>query len=282
MAAESALGSKVRVLRRTHRLTQAELARRLGISPSYLNLIEHNRRPLSAELLVKLANVLPVDLGVLSAAQDGRLVADLLETFSDPLFEDAPIVATDVRELAATSPSVARAIVQLYDGYRSTRESLHSLAAQVVAQGGDVAPTQSARYPTEEVSDLLQQHLNYFPDLEEGAEALRKEIDPDNDSLFVALASYLERTKGVRVRVEQTGRMGSALRRYDPESQILYLSEVLRRGSRHFQLAHQTGLLTQQYALDKIATDPILTSDESRALCRVALANYFAAAVLMP
>jgi predicted transcriptional regulator len=86
----------------------------------------------------------------------------------------------------------------------------------------------------------------------------------------------------VTVRVETTSSMGAALRRYDPEKRVLSLSEVLRRGSRNFQLAHQVGLLTQRPVLDRIAADPLLTTDESRALCRVALANYFASALLMP
>jgi transcriptional regulator with XRE-family HTH domain len=223
MAAGSALGSRVRALRRAHRLTQAELARRLFISPSYLNLLEHNRRSVSGELLVKLASVLPVDLTTLSAAQDSRLVADLLEAFSDSLFEDSPIVATDLRELAATCPSVARAIGQLYEAYRATRESLHGLAAQVVAQGGDVVPSQRAGNPTEEVSDFLQQRLNYFPDLEEGAETLRGQIDADNDALFAALSADLAKTIGAEVRIEQAGRMGSALRRYDRDRHVIYV-----------------------------------------------------------
>ena len=48
-------GSKVRALRRREGLSQADLAAKLGVSASYLNLIEHNRRPLSAGLLIKLA-----------------------------------------------------------------------------------------------------------------------------------------------------------------------------------------------------------------------------------
>ena len=76
--------------------------------------------------------------------------------------------------------------------------------------------------------------------------------------------------------------MRSALRRYDPDKRVLYLSELLRRGSRNFQLAHQVGLLTQADVLQRISSDPQITTDESRALCRVALANYFASCVLMP
>jgi predicted transcriptional regulator/DNA-binding XRE family transcriptional regulator len=282
MAPQSTIGARIRALRRTHRLSQADLARRLSVSPSYLNLIEHNRRPLSAELLVKLADVLPVDLKTLSGTRDDLVVADLLEAFGDPLFENLDVVAADVRELAYTYPTAADAVLRLYEAYRGTRESLQAMATQLLAQGAVVDDTSRSRFPTEEVSDLLQRHVNYFPELEHGAEALVRETGAEGDSLFTTLADHMRRVAGAEVRIEQAGRMQSALRRYDPEQRILYLSEVLRRGSRNFQLAHQVCLLTQGPVLDRIADDPLLTTDESRALCRVALANYFASAVLMP
>lgn len=73
--------------------------------------------------------------------------------------------------------------------------------------------------------------------------------------------------------------MRGAVRRYDPVKRELLRSEVLRRGSRHFQLAAQLGLLECGGFLDRATRDPLLTSEESRALARMALANYFAAAV---
>ena len=84
------------------------------------------------------------------------------------------------------------------------------------------------------------------------------------------------------MKIERTADRGDAIRRFDPEKRILYLSEVLRRGSRNFHLAYQVGLETQHPALDRYAADPLLTSDAARALARVLLANYFASAVLMP
>jgi predicted transcriptional regulator/DNA-binding XRE family transcriptional regulator len=282
MPQEPTLGPKIRVLRRRQRVLQADLARRLGISPSYLNLIEHNRRPMPAELLVKLAEILPIDLKTLSAAHDGRLIADLLETFGDPLFENQEIIAGDVREFATTHGSVARAVLRLYEAYRATRESAQNLAAQVLSHNGDVDELHRFRFPTEEVTDLMQRHINYFPELEKGADALALSAGLASESLFNALTTYLRKVKGVEVRIEQAGPMQSALRRFDPDKNVLFLSEVLRRGSRNFQLAYQVGLLTQAETLDRIASDPLLTTDESRALCRVALANYFASAVLMP
>jgi predicted transcriptional regulator/DNA-binding XRE family transcriptional regulator len=282
MSQDSTLGPKIRALRRGQRMQQAELARRLGISPSYLNLIEHNRRPLPAELLVKLSEILPIELKTLSAAHDGRLIADLLEMFGDPLFENHELIAPDVRDFATTHHSVARAVLRLYEAYRGTRESAQNLAAQVLSQNGDVDELHRFRFPTEEVNDLLQRHLNYFHEIEAGAEALALSAGLESESLFNALATYLKQSKGVEVRIAQAGPMQSALRRFDPEQGVLFLSEVLRRGSRNFQLAYQVGLLTQADVLERIAADPLLTTDESRALCRVALANYYASAVLMP
>ena len=67
------LGSKIRSMRRQRGLTQAELARRLGISGSYLNLIEHNQRPVTAPLLIKLANEFQLDFRAFASDADQRL-----------------------------------------------------------------------------------------------------------------------------------------------------------------------------------------------------------------
>jgi predicted transcriptional regulator len=63
---------------------------------------------------------------------------------------------------------------------------------------------------------------------------------------------------------------------------VLSLSELLPTRSRKMQLACQIGLLSLRKDLDRLTSSPLLTTDDSRALARAALANYFAAAVLMP
>jgi len=279
MADRLALGAKVRTLRRQQHLTQTELARRLGISPSYLNLIEHDRRSFSADLLVRLAELLPIDLKTFSPEHDGRTLTELLEVFGDPMFDGLDVIAHDVKELAAAYPSAAQAVVRLYEAFQTARQSAHELA-ETLSQ--DAAFDSVHRFPGEEVSDLIQRHMNYFPELEEGADRLRRDARLDSGSMFAGLVQYLKRTTGIEVRIEQSSPMQSALRRYDPERKTLSLSEVLRRGSRNFQLAYQVGLLTQGHIIDRLSDDPLLTSSESRASCRVGLANYFAAAVLMP
>jgi len=273
------LGAKVRALRRQRGMTQAQLAERLGISGSYLNLIEHNRRSLSAPLLIKLAEIFDLDLRTLSADQHARAVADLMEVFGDPIFEAHDVTNAEVRDLAAGSPTAARAVVALYQAYRAAREAADTLTAHL--SDGDLEGVDSLHLPTEEVSDLVQRHMNYFPELEAGAEAFWRDAKLDREWLYTSLVRHL-RELGVEVRIARTADLGNAVRRYDPETKTLWLSEVLRRGSRNFQLAYQIGILSQANAIDRIAADAQLSSPSARALARVALANYFAGAVIMP
>lgn len=268
------LGAKVRALRRREGLSQARLAARVGVSASYLNLIENDRRPLPAALLLRLAAELGADLKAFTADDDARLSAELLELFGDPLFEEAGLTSADVRELAAQAPNVGRAVLGLYRGYREARE--RGLAA---GGPGGVEPVGA---PTEEVSDLLQRHLNHFPALEEAAERLWVEAGLVPEALSEGLTVHLERAYGVRVRVVGAEAAGGVLRRYEPERRLLTLSDALPVRSRAFQLAVQVGLLSPVADVGRWVEDRGLTSDASRALARTALAGSFAGAVLMP
>ncbi|WP_437812544.1 helix-turn-helix domain-containing protein [Sorangium sp. So ce1078] len=280
MADAPLLGAKVRALRRREHMTQVDLAERLGVSASYLNLIENNRRPLTAPLLIRLAQIFQLDLQNFASEEDVRLTADLHEVFGDPIFESHGLTNADLRELVATSPNVARAVLTLYRTYATTRESLDTLGERLAGDG--FVAVDNSRLPSEEVSDLIQRRMNHFSELEEGAEALWREAELDADDVYRGLVRYLHATRGIEVRIVQVADERQAMRRFDPDKRVLSISEVLPPRSRRFQLAHQLGLLTQSSAIDRILRDENLTTPESRALARVALANYFAAAILMP
>jgi len=274
------LGAKVRALRRRENLSQVQMAERLGISPSYLNLIESNRRPLPAPLLIKLAQLFEFDLHAFGADGDARLVNDLLEAFADPLFDAYQLTSSDLRDLAINHPQVGRAVIALYSSYKTQRTSSEELAYRL--EGEDGAGVDRSQLPSEEVNDLVQTHMNYFSDLEEAAEDLWKKARLDAEELYPGLIRYLDKHHGVHVRMARGGAQRGVLRRYDVEKKILTLSELLPTRSRTFQLAHQIALLTQRPKIDRIVSDSHLTSDESRSLARVALANYFAGAVILP
>ncbi|HJV90681.1 MAG TPA: short-chain fatty acyl-CoA regulator family protein [Holophagaceae bacterium] len=273
------LGAKLRLLRRQEGLSQVQLAERLAISPSYLNLIEANKRPLTAQLLLKLAQAFQLDLRTFAPEEDLRLSEDLMEAFGDPLFEEQDLPAQEVRDLAQNHPALSKAVFRLYQAYQAAKGGLDTLSEQFSdGQGFDPDRT---RLPSEAVGDFLQGARNHFPDLETAAEQLWTDAALDQDLLYPGLLRAFE-AQGLRVEVRRTEAMPGQLRRYDPERKVLALSELLPVRSRVFQLAHQWALLRHGDLLDRLTTDPALSTPGARALGRVALANHFAAAVAMP
>ena len=274
-------GAKVRALRRRENLNQVQLAEKLGISPSYLNLIENNRRPLPANLLIRLAQLFDVDVHSFATDEDTRLVADLTEAFADPLFEEQDLTSVDVREMAAASPAAARSVLSLYRAYQAARASADDLSSRL-SDGEEMAGVDRSHLPSEEVSDLIQRHSNHFSELEAGAEEIAARAKLRTDDLYAGPVRFMEQHLGIQVQIARWGSERGVLRRFDPEKKLLVLSELLPTRSRTFQLAHQIGLMTQGHVMSRLATEERLTTDESRALAKVALANYFAGCVLMP
>lgn len=275
------LGRKVKLLRKQQGLSQIDVASKLGISASYLNLIESNKRPLPATLLIKLARTFQVDLSTFASVEDSRLTADVSEVFGDPMFEAHGLTNVDVRELVQSSPQVARAALTLYQAYVGARDTSQALASKLE---GVSTPEGGSTVPSESVSDFIQRNNNHFPALEEAAESLWREAKLDGDDVFAGLTRHLAKKHGVKVRIVRVADEREAMRRYDAERRLLSISEVLPPRSRRFQLAHQIGLIESSAVLDATvsANSDNLGTREAQSLARVALANYFAAALLMP
>jgi len=127
MAARALLGSKLRRLRREHRIAQSSLARQLGISPSYLNLIEHNQRPITVPLQLKLAEVFRLDPQSFARDDEARLLGDLSELISNPAFPDHGLDADGLRDLIGSVPEAGRALASLFRAYLSARQEVESL-----------------------------------------------------------------------------------------------------------------------------------------------------------
>ncbi|MEP6769278.1 MAG: short-chain fatty acyl-CoA regulator family protein [Acidobacteriota bacterium] len=280
MAEPSRLGARVRALRRQRKLSQVELAQKLGISPSYLNLIEHDQRPLTALLLLKLAQLYPVEVRSFAPEDEERRIADLSEVLGDALFEEHDVTTADLREVAGNA-AVSRALVTLYRAYRDSLASLEALAANV-SDGSEPLGLDPASLPSEEVSELLQQNQNHFPEIELAAERLGREAQLDRTSLTPGLLRYTKSVLGIEVVIASDSREKAIMRRYDPETRRLFVSEVLPRHAREFQIVHQIGLLTLGPEFESVLARARVTTPDSVSLVRIALASYFAGAVLMP
>ena len=275
------LGGRLRRLRQERRLSQVQMAGQLGISPSYLNLLEHNQRPVTVPVLLKLAQRFAVDLQQFSTDEDERLVADLMEAFADPIFDGQAIKAMELKELVGASPNLGRALLALYRAYRGGRAASRPPADPADPAGDELVET-PAGMPSEEVTDFIQQRQNHFPELEAAAESLWQDHGLARDNLNHGLAELLARRFAVDVSVLPEAAMKGALREYNPLSRRLALSEMLPPSGRAFQLAHQIALMGWRPQIDRLTSGCKFTTVEADMLARVALANYFAGAVLMP
>ncbi len=197
------LGPKVRGFRRKEQLTQVQLAERLDISPSYLNLIEHNQRPLPAHLLVKLAQIFHVDLAAFADDSHARIADSLQEVFADPLLEEHSVTTNDVRELAE-SAAASRAIIALFHAYKSSVQSMRDLASQM-HDGSVLHGIDPVHLPSEEASDVIQENLNYFPELETAADDVTRSASLDRSDLYRSIVTHLRARHGVEVVLTPVG-----------------------------------------------------------------------------
>ena len=166
------VGPRFRRIRQQLGLSQTQIAEGLGISPSYINLIERNQRPVTAQILLRLAETYDLDLRDLATADEDRFFAELNEIFSDPLFRQIDLPKQELRDLAELCPGVTHSLQRLYAAYTEARRSETMVAAQFAGRDEDGG----ARYegnPIERVRDLIEANRNYFPELEKAAEALR-------------------------------------------------------------------------------------------------------------
>jgi hypothetical protein len=273
----SPLGPRLRTFRRERGLSQASLAARLNISPSYLNLIEAGKRPLTAELLLAAARELDVDLRAVGGESDARLSHDLVEVFADPVLDAMTFTTAEVREMVGREPLMARALVSVHRALRQARETEGVLATQVAQGDGD---STRSRIPPEEVTDFIERHHNYFPEIEDAAESLGVAANLDAQDLYAGLCAWLTR-EGVTVQIGPPPAPG-VHSRFDPERRALSVSEWLPTRSRNFELARTAGRLLASDVVTRLTTDALLTTPTARSLARSALGGYFAAAVLMP
>src|ERR1700719_1204253 len=251
------IGRTVRRLRTERNLSQQALANRLGISASYLNLIEHDQRAVSGTLLIKLAETFHLDLATLSGSQERRLEIGLREAFSDPLLGVDAVPEPEIAALAGSGPNAAR------------------------EDAGGIALPSGRRIllPNEEARDFFDDRANHFPTLEEAADGIAAACSAAPAEMNHAIAERLRKTHGLTVTVQP---LDGVLRRFDPETRRLALAETLPRESRGFHMAFQLALFEARDAVETVLREAAPSSAEAAMLIRVGLLNYVAGAILMP
>ncbi|HUZ11811.1 MAG TPA: short-chain fatty acyl-CoA regulator family protein [Caulobacteraceae bacterium] len=272
------LGPRLRRLRRELGLTQTRMAEDLGVSPSYLNHLERNQRPVTAQVLLRLADTYDIDIRSLSSDHEAVGAQDLGEVFADPMFRDLGVARHEVAEVAETAPGVADAVVRLYRAY-ADRRRLADLGASPL--GGDGAPA-LALTPSDWVRDHIQAQRNHFPELEEAGEALAAALEPEPGGFDAAARRRLAERHGIQVRVAPREVLPDSVRRYDHHRRRLLLSELLSPAGRSFGLAYQLALAEHEAALGALVERAGAPDGPTRRLLKVSLANYVAGAAMMP
>jgi predicted transcriptional regulator/DNA-binding XRE family transcriptional regulator len=271
------LGGRLKRLRRDLGLNQTRMAEDLGLSPSYLNLMERNQRPVTAQVLLRLAEAYDLDLRAFSTSGDSAGATELGEVLTDELFRDLSIPRHEVGEVSENAPGVAEAFTRLYQAYLDQRR----IAALGAADPSQDGAGEAAVTPSTWVRDFIQDQRNYFPELEEAAEALAAGSQAEPQEFASAGRRRLEE-KGIGVQVGTVELMSGFVRRYDYHRRRLYLSEVLSGPGRAFAIAYQLALTEYGELIASVADRALPPDKATRNLLRVSLANYLAGAVLMP
>lgn len=272
-------GPRIRRIRNGLGLTQMAMAEGLGISPSYLNLIERNQRPLTVQLILRLASVYHIEAEEL-LAEKGGLTAALREVFAEPLLAGELPGPEELAALADAAPNAAAGLVKLHRAFRESQERLTDLS-DLLAREGRSTILSSARLPIDEVHEILENRPNCFPALEEEAEAFLKQLDAGDD-LFGALKRWLAAEHHIAVRVLPVAAMPNWRRRYDRHSQRLFVSERLSPFDQLREVAMEAALIRMRVAIASSVDSLKLASDEAGRIARFELARYAAHALMMP
>jgi XRE family transcriptional regulator, fatty acid utilization regulator len=274
-------GIKVRRMRNKLGLSQSALADSLGISPSYMNLIERDQRPLTAQIILKLSSMAGADIGELTDA-DGNteILAALKEVTADPLLAGEIPTQAELVEASQSAPNLVSAVIKLHGAYREVLNRLSDISQQISTS--DMPPAKSPEFPFEKVKHWLLAEGPWFHGLETLAEEIWVELSPKDD-VMAALKSRLRAHSGIDVRVLPKNIMPTDLARYDRHSQRLFLSERLDAIERLMEVARLVANLEGRVIIDDIiAHSQLAENAECIRLARQSLIQKLAIAILCP
>ena len=267
------MGPRLRRLRRDMGLTQANMASDLDISASYVALLERHQRPLTADMLLRLARTYKMDMADLASDGGTEHIARLQAVLKDPMFADIDLPPLESADAVGNFPGITEAFLRLYTTYQEEQLALADRGAEAFEAGG----MSDATDPVAESRRFLAARRNSFPSLDDAAERLAQAVS-GHDSLV----GYLKARHGLRTRRLPSSVMVGSMRRLDRHRKEILLDDGLDTASQSFQLALQLAYLEMRAEIDAELGSGAFASESGERLTRRALASYAAAAVLMP
>jgi len=270
------IGPQLRRLRRERAKTQSEIAKDLGISPSYVNLLENNERSISVSVLLKLLEVYGVDWRDVAETTSVTQLSNLRGYLQDPLFDKVRPDLSQLRAAQSHSPDLLECFFKLYQS--------HAAITEHVLNGSDEKLTSEMASSTPEASiySYFSKKRNYFDVLEAAASKFFGGETPPRDEIYSWIKLRLKEKLSIQVRLVRVTELKNSLRLYDAKNKEVLISEALDHPNRIFQLLHVGCLIEHDSLLDQLVEEADFSHESAEVRCKVELANYFAAAVLMP
>ena len=273
------IGHKIKARRKKLEITQANLSKKLNISPTYLNLMESGKRKIDLDLLLKIANELNVDVSDISQKTDTNLYQNLMDLLGDNLFENLDITNFDVKELINTNPLIAKALVKLGDNYKKKNQDIVNKVENI---SGKFIDSRKNSFPGEVVSDFIQENENYFPKLEEFATNIFNKIQSNNRAGYSSICEYLMSNHNIIVKDVVPEENKPFTKQYDPLKKKFLLSDYLTLETKKLHAASQVAQLEAIEVIEDYLNSFSFPTEESKKLSKVALLNYTGAATIMP
>lgn len=263
-------GARLRRLRNERGLSQVDLARMLAVSPSYLNQIEHDSRPLTVTVLVRLTEVFGIDPAFFTPHDSEHQVAELREALAA-----GAVPLADIQDLVRQLPEVASAVIELHHRHRDAVEHLGTLT--------DARTAAPSAAPHEQVRDFFYAHQNHFDELDRAAERIAKAVGTRRREVRRRLRDHLADVHDLRIetadaRADDTGTQHE----YDPTTRTLVFSPMLRGGQQAFRMATELAHLECSDLIESVLAEEQWHDERTRELARIGLANYFAGAFILP
>jgi predicted transcriptional regulator/transcriptional regulator with XRE-family HTH domain len=273
------MGPRLRRLRRDLGLTQADMAADLEISAPYVALLERNQRPVTADMLLRLARTYKIDLADLAGDGGADHTARMQSILKEPMFSDIDIPALEISDLAVSYPGMTEAFLRLYTAYREEQLALADRAAPALAGRTALSAQEGfdANDPVAEVRRFLAARRNNFANLDDAAERLVQH--PSGPAGFI---ERLRLRHNLHVRYLPPNVMLGSLRRLDLHRRQLLLEDSLDTASLNFELAKQLAYLEMDDEIGVALEAGKFTTKSAELLARRALAAYAAAALIMP
>jgi predicted transcriptional regulator/DNA-binding XRE family transcriptional regulator len=219
--ARTPIGARIKRKRIAAGLSQAALAQALGISASYLNLIENNKRAIGGTLLLRIGDRLGIDLETLSGDSEARTIATINELMGDSVMKGIDMDADTARDLVARFPEGGAALARLYRAMADANAEIDVLQHRLKSD------------PL--LSELLHSILNRIAGIKSGAEILEgiADLTEEERRRFIATinSEARELVPSMQSLADYFDQSAARQKRFSP---ILELDEAIIAHNNHF------------------------------------------------